>query len=297
MKIGEILTESQNQELEEGPLGTIGRAAAGTLGAIGKGAGMIAGIGRGLKTAYQKGKATSAAHIAGDVPKSQDSEAQAIYDKEYARLTRGLSGAEAKNMGVVMQFVNQMNPEQKTALIKAIQRDITSQKTAPEQPQARVEPTMGANPAANPAAAPAGARTPPAANPAAAPAGFKQGGYGQTTTNAPTGVTPPQPTPGTAKTPTPQGQLPAGGKGTGQNFDPQTGKPISQYGQQKQSQSDLKARLKAGQGLAKTSGGGFQQGKAKGDARLAAAGSTVKMSHVPSGNAISESSFTLYRKK
>jgi hypothetical protein len=31
--------------------------------------------------------------------------------------------------------------------------------------------------------------------------------------------------------------LPAGGKGTGQNFDPQTGKPISQYGQQQQGET------------------------------------------------------------
>jgi hypothetical protein len=87
MKINEILTESDLSSLKEGPIGAVGRGIAKGIGGLAKGAGMIAGIGRGVKSAYQKGKATSAAHIAGDVPKVQDPEAQSMYDKEYARLT------------------------------------------------------------------------------------------------------------------------------------------------------------------------------------------------------------------
>ena len=52
------------------------------------------------------------------------------------------------------------------------------------------------------------------------------------TTPAQGSTTPPAPTPGGEPT-----ELPAGGKGTGQNFDPQTGKPISQYGQQQQGET------------------------------------------------------------
>lgn len=87
MRLNEIITEGT---LEEGPLGAIGRGVAKGLGGLAKGAGMIAGVGKGLKTAYQKGKATSAAHIGGDVPaqpKKPDPEAQATYDKEYKKLT------------------------------------------------------------------------------------------------------------------------------------------------------------------------------------------------------------------
>ena len=86
MRLNEILTESQ--ELEEGPLDAIGRGVAKGLGGIAKGAGMVAGVGTGMKKAYQKGKATSAAHIAGDVPaEPEDPEMKKAYDDEYAKVT------------------------------------------------------------------------------------------------------------------------------------------------------------------------------------------------------------------
>lgn len=73
------------------------------------------------------------------------------------------------------------------------------------------------------ASAPAGGTATPPAPGGTAPAG---GG------NAPAASGSTAPTQGNAPT-----ELPAGGKGTGQNFDPQTGKPISQYGQQQQGET------------------------------------------------------------
>jgi|AntAceMinimDraft_12_1070368.scaffolds.fasta_scaffold13873_3 hypothetical protein len=96
MRLTEVLTESQQQELEEGPLGAIGRGLAKGIGGISKAAGMIGGVAGGVKQAYQKGKATSTAHIAGDVPKAAPSPAAKVaYDKEYAKLTQPAQQAAA----------------------------------------------------------------------------------------------------------------------------------------------------------------------------------------------------------
>jgi hypothetical protein len=62
-------------------------------------------------------------------------------------------------------------------------------------------------------------------------------------------------------------------------------------------QQDLKAKLKAGGGLAKTSGTGFKQGIVKGNMRLGAGRGGVSMSHVPDGNPLIETKkFSLFRK-
>ena len=62
-------------------------------------------------------------------------------------------------------------------------------------------------------------------------------------------------------------------------------------------QQDLKAKLKAGGGLAKTSGSGFKQGMVKGNMRLGAGRGGVSMSHVPDGNPLIENKkFSLFRK-
>lgn len=111
MKISDLVIENNEEQVQEGPLGAIGRGLAKGVGGLAKGAGMVAGVGRGLKTAYQKGKATSAANIAGDVPppqKKQDPEAQAAYDKEYARLTTPQQGT---NEPAVQQPTQQQRNE------------------------------------------------------------------------------------------------------------------------------------------------------------------------------------------
>lgn len=65
MKITELLTESQEQ-LDEGPLGSLGKAIGKGVGGLAKGvgavAGGVAGIGRAVKKGYASGKAT----VAGD---------------------------------------------------------------------------------------------------------------------------------------------------------------------------------------------------------------------------------------
>lgn len=60
MKITEILTESQQQELNEGPVGDfakkVAKGAGKAIGGVGKVAGAIAGIPGGIKKAFQSGK-------------------------------------------------------------------------------------------------------------------------------------------------------------------------------------------------------------------------------------------------
>jgi hypothetical protein len=72
MRITEILTESQLEQLEEGPLGTIGSAIGKGVGGLAKGvgavAGGIAGIGRAAKKGYEVGKATVAGDPVPDQP-------------------------------------------------------------------------------------------------------------------------------------------------------------------------------------------------------------------------------------
>jgi len=67
MRINEILTESQLQQLDEGPLGSLGRGIGKVVGGVAKGIGAVAGgvvgAGTALKKGYQSGKA-----VVGDDP-------------------------------------------------------------------------------------------------------------------------------------------------------------------------------------------------------------------------------------
>ena len=67
MRIHEILTESQLVQLDEGPLGALGRGIGKVVGGVAKGVGALAGgvmgAGRAIKKGYQTGKA-----IVGDDP-------------------------------------------------------------------------------------------------------------------------------------------------------------------------------------------------------------------------------------
>ena len=64
MKINEILIESQ--QLDEGPLGSIGTAIGKGVGAAAKGVGAVAGGVAGLGRAFKKGYAGGKATVAGD---------------------------------------------------------------------------------------------------------------------------------------------------------------------------------------------------------------------------------------
>jgi len=63
MRINELLTESQVQQLDEGPFGqAVGKAVGGLAKGVGAVAGGVAGMGKAFKKGYQSGKAT----VAGD---------------------------------------------------------------------------------------------------------------------------------------------------------------------------------------------------------------------------------------
>lgn len=151
MRINELILE--DQQTPEGVLGTIGRGVAAGLGGIAKGAGMISGVGQGMKQAYQKGKATSAAHIAGDVPKPVSGPGNPTYDKEYARLTQ----PQAQSTAPAAQPASDPNAiKSQIAQLQSKLADLQAQlksSSAQAKPAAdtRIEPTM--EPAAQPAPA------------------------------------------------------------------------------------------------------------------------------------------------
>jgi hypothetical protein len=145
MRLNEILTESQ--ELEEGPLGAIGRGLAKGVGGVAKGVGMIGGIAGGVKKAYQKGKATSTATIAGDVPDAeQDPAVKKAYDDEYAKVTApkkapAASGqaapqqAAASGYKQAQQSISTLKPGEKKRLLAMLQKELGggAPPTAPAQ--------------------------------------------------------------------------------------------------------------------------------------------------------------------
>lgn len=260
MRINDILIESQQQELEEGPLGDLGRGAAKVAGGIAKGAGMVAGIGKGMSKAYQKGKATSAAHIAGDVPDEEDPE----YSKEYARLTQqpaggakaaapaaaptqgggGFMGGLKKALGGA-QGGDAEAPAQGGSDPAAIQKQIAQKQQEIKDLQAQLKPAAGAAPAEKTAAEPAG-QVEPTMEPAAAkptgaaakptgaatkPAGsFNNqlaGGKQNTTAGGKFNPATMKNEPGAAAPTGVPSTKQAAPKG---NFDPDTGKPISDKG-------------------------------------------------------------------
>lgn len=176
-------------------------------------------------------------------------------------------------------------------------KDATAEKpkTPAGQADVKKEPTLSTPAATTQPAADANAQATDSKPAADTKPNFTQGNY-KVTTNAPTGGIPTtglrpklEPAPKTEPKPTAAANqpLPAGGKDQ-DNFNPDTGAPTTQYGQQKQSNDALKAKLKSGQGLAKTSGDGYKQGIRKGNMRLGAGRGGVTMNHVPQGSMIAE---------
>lgn len=167
MRINELIIE--DQETEEGVLGSIGRGVAAGLGGVARGAGMVAGVGTGMKKAFQKGKATSAAHIAGDVPKPAPT-SNPDFDAEYARLTKPQPAAAAPAKAAPVQA-------QPAADSGDIQSQIAQKQKELADLQAKLKDAQAAK-ASQPAAQTAPATT--AAKPAAPT------GYSSVKMNAPT---------------------------------------------------------------------------------------------------------------
>ena len=66
MRINDILTESQLQQLDEGPLGSLAKATGKAIGGVAQGVGAIAGVPGGIKRAFQKGKNAAISTIGGE---------------------------------------------------------------------------------------------------------------------------------------------------------------------------------------------------------------------------------------
>jgi len=162
MRLTEILTESQ--ELEEGPLGAIGRGLAKGIGGVAKGVGMIGGIAGGVKKAYQKGKATSTANIAGDVPDAepdaeQDPAVKKAYDDEYAKVTAPKKAAPKKaapknaapmaaasGYKQAQQAIATLKPSEKQKILAMLQTSMTAPAPVRKNP-VRVTGRAAAQPA------------------------------------------------------------------------------------------------------------------------------------------------------
>lgn len=238
MRINEVVVE---QQLDEGPLGSavgaVGRGIAKGIGGLAKGAGMIAGIGQGVKRAFGKGKATSAAHIAGDVPKqqaAQPSVSQQAYDQEYAKLTKqpqATQGAAAPAQGGGAPAAQGGAPAAQP----------TAQPAAQGGAQQKVEPTMQQQPAAGGSDVDAIIQQvdqlqPPEKKEVLA------------ALQKPAAPAKEQPAADANATPKPAAQPAA----QGGNFDAQTGKPTSQTGQDLEQQiqnAKQTAAQKMGRGL------------------------------------------------
>lgn len=185
MRINEVILESY--QTDEGVLGSIGRGVAAGLGGLAKGAGMISGVGQGMKQAFQKGKATSAAHIAGDVPKQPkpvSGPGNPTYDAEYAKLTQPQAAPAAAPTANGQDIKTQIAQKQKELA------DLQAQlKSAQAPADTRVEPKLE----------PEAPATPPAAKTTGTPMPMKP--Y-----QVPGAVTP------TLKQPTPNLKVQQGGK-------------------------------------------------------------------------------------
>lgn len=335
MKLDEIIVEREQRTDEL--LGGIAKGAGKVLGGVAKGVGAVAGIGQGMKKAFQKGKQASI-DVIGGTGQGADSKAAPAQDTggddSGASTAGGGNAAAGGGGGMAAAFNRGVNnpigggkaqPQQAqggSAQTAQPQAQQAQGDAAPEEPKAEPgvvqdlqkritaldrdsqrqvlqflqksasTPASKSEPAADNTAPPAPAGSQPASTPAATnePAADQAGGklspdaFGKMATDLAGGA---QKTADAQPQQTNQPK-PAGGKGQ-DNFNPDTGAPTTQYGQQKQSNDALKAKLKSGQGLAKTSGGGFKQGMAKGNMRLGAGRGGVTMSHTPEGEPIVES--------
>jgi hypothetical protein len=334
MKLNEIIVEREQRTDEL--LGGIAKGAGKVLGGVAKGVGAVAGIGAGMKKAFQKGKQASI-DVIGGTGQGADSKAPTQQTQQPQASGGGSAGGgAATGGGLAAAFQKGVNnptgggaaqPQQAqggTAQTPQPQAQQAQGDAAPEEPKA--EPNVvqdlqkritaldkdsqrevlqllqksakapEAEPKAEPAAgntappAPAADTTKPANDaaatdptasttekPAADQAGGKlsPGAFGKMATDLAGGAqktadakpqqqtNQPAPQPNSAETPAPTAGNTA--------------------------QQDLKAKLKAGQGLAKTSGSGYKQGMIKGNMRLGAGRGGVTMDHTPEGEPIVES--------
>jgi hypothetical protein len=187
MRINELLTESQLQHLEEGPIlnkigSAVGNAARGVANTVGAVAGGVAGAGQALKRGYQTGKAfVGNEPAAGGTtpPSAQDINAQGPAGTAPAVAQTGAAGAAlAKTTAAVDKQttakagqtvyaqvkanVDKLDKKGKQRILQLLQKSMAVPDPKPVAAPAATTPPV--TPAAEPVAA-----TTPAAEPAAQP--------------------------------------------------------------------------------------------------------------------------------
>lgn len=203
MKITDILTESQHQELMEGPLlNKVGSAVGKTAGTVAKGvgavAGGVAGLARASKKGYQAGKAmvgaggdeepqatpstaTTAQAINAQGPQgtapaqSQTGTAAAALNKT----AQAMAGANAAKAGQTLYAqvkanIEKLDKKGKQRILALLQKSLAQPAQQPTSPAAKAAPA--AQPATSQASQPATAapaQAAPQPMPAAAPASAK----------------------------------------------------------------------------------------------------------------------------
>lgn len=182
----------ESEQLDELTAAGVGQGIGKAADAVGAVAGGVKGAWQAAKKGFEKGRAT----VAGETPPQQAAAPQTT-----APATQNGAAAPGGEDPVALQ----QQADKLEAELKIVKGKIASASKAAATPAAPEAPKQSM---ADKVAA--------AQQPAAAP-------------EAPADPTQQAAAPATDPATTPA--EPAGGKGTGQNFDPQTGKPISQYGQ------------------------------------------------------------------
>ena len=187
MRINELLTESETQHLEEGPIlntigSAVGNAARGVANTVGAVAGGVAGAGQALKKGYQTGKAfvgTDPAPAGGTTPPSTQNinqqgpagTAPAVAQTGAAAQALAKTSAAVGNQtpakagqtvyAQVKANINNLDKKGKQRILQLLQKSMATPEPKPAAPASATTPPETA-PAAEPVAA-----TTPAAEPAA----------------------------------------------------------------------------------------------------------------------------------
>ena len=132
MKISDIL---EHQNIQEGPLDTIGTAVGKTVGGVAKAAGAVAGgvagIGTAVKKGYQAGKATVGGTSAPQATPAGgttagDSKLKKIGDKIIGKAAGGIKatgkGLDSFNKGLKGQDGDQKTPQDPFEIIKSLNK-------------------------------------------------------------------------------------------------------------------------------------------------------------------------------
>jgi hypothetical protein len=134
MRINDLIVESNN--LDEISLAGVGQGIARGLGGIAKGAGMVSGLGAGMKRAYAQGKATSASAVSN---RQRTGTQQAP-----ASVVAPATGPA--NINSILQIINKLDQPAKQQLAKELEKSIAATPNTPAAPSAATQPAVKRNP-------------------------------------------------------------------------------------------------------------------------------------------------------